>query len=574
MSHLLGKTFLPCFLLIAFGALDSPVRGAATKPNVIIFLMDDMGYGDIHALNPNGCGIPTPHLDEFVKDGAYFVHAHSSSSVCAPSRYALLTGNHVYRGTQPMGTWGMFCPSQIKPGQRTIADVLRSNGYSTAFFGKLHLGGIFYQHDGAPSELFDETDLTRRFTDGPIDHGFDYSLTLPAGIQASPYAFFENDRLSRWSNQSKSFEPFEDNEAALRHFRKIERNNRGVFEMDNWTTQSVGPLLMHSALRYIDKHVERHGQKKPFYIHYCSQAGHSPYVPPAAFNVHDPMNTEDLSADGAIPIAGKTISKRTDMIYEGDVALGLFIAKLRDKGILDDTLIIFTSDNGVAKGIHSRWESPIYTDTKDGPYGGNRVEFDPEQPDRKHVNGQGVAKDGTPLRGKKGFTYEGGHRVPLIFRWGAKIPKGKCIENQLIGLHDVFSTIAALTGSNTTARDGRDSLDFSSVLLDASVTDEPVRKSLYIQGNRPPENRFENERTMTWAAYHVVSDGQGSSVLWKAIISNGRNTLKTLDSSKPYELFDLTNDPGESAPQDQSPMLKQIHSAFIQQLQKNRTAIQ
>ena len=144
----------------------SPLAGAERPPNVLIFLMDDMGYGDVNALNPDGAGFATPNLDALVAKGLTFTQAHSSASVCAPTRYALLTGNHVYRGRLPGGTWSHFQGSQILPGQQTIADQLRDAGYTTAFFGKGHLGSTFLRKDGTPAKDFGETDLSQRFQDG------------------------------------------------------------------------------------------------------------------------------------------------------------------------------------------------------------------------------------------------------------------------------------------------------------------------------------------------------------------------------------------------------------------------
>jgi arylsulfatase A-like enzyme len=331
--------FMGLLALISLSAMALPRPTDARPPNVIIFLMDDMGYGDVHALNPQGSGFATPNLDALVKTGITFTQAHSSASVCAPTRYALLTGNHVYRGKNPGGTWDHFSGSQILSGQQTIADVLRAAGYRTAFFGKGHLGSVFTQNDGTTAKDFDLADLSKPFRDGPRDHGFDYSLILPSGIQGEPYAFFRNDRLSRWDNGKRSWQVFETDAEARSHFKQEKKGtkNKPVFQMDNWSTETVGPLLMHDALGFIDRHIANHGRDKPFYIHYCSQAGHSPYEPPVAFNVNDPINTTEQRAEGAVAIAGQTINKRTDMILEGDVALGLFIETLRTLGILEDT---------------------------------------------------------------------------------------------------------------------------------------------------------------------------------------------------------------------------------------------
>jgi len=508
--------------------------------------MDDMGYGDVHALNPHGAGFETPHLDFLLQTGVVFTNAHSSASVCAPTRYALLTGNHVYRGRNPGGTWDHFSGSQIVLNQKTIADVLRSGGYSTAFFGKSHLGSTFLKSDGTVANGFQDADLSQRFRDGPMDHGFVYSLTLPSGIQSEPYAFFKNDRLARWENNQKSWQHFSDDGVARTFFRKTARDRKKpAYGMDNWSTESVGPLLMHDALAFIDQHVATEGDEKPFFLYYCSQAGHTPYAPPVSFNIKDPLKTDDLAASGAIPIAGTTVNKRTDMIREGDAAIGLFIDKLKSLGLFHNTLIVFTSDNGAAVGPASSWSEPLYHDAKDNStYGGERIEVGVEEHGRDHRNAQGVASDGSPLRGEKGFVYEGGHRVPLVMCWSRKIPGGRRIQNQIIGLHDLFRTLCGLAGVAVPANQANDSYDFSTMLTASGIEAPLVRDSLYIQSNRPWEK---NKKKIfnTWAAYGVTALGNSTDI-WKAVLEYNTKKLDGRSHAKCVELFRLTSDPSES----------------------------
>ena len=131
-----------CALLCthSFAAAETEKTG---RPNILIFMADDIGPGDIHALNPQKRKSITPNIDELIKTGVSFHHAHSPAAVCAPTRYAILTGNHVYRGRLANGTWSPDAPSQIRKGQETLGNRLQKNGYHTAFFGKVHLGGIF-----------------------------------------------------------------------------------------------------------------------------------------------------------------------------------------------------------------------------------------------------------------------------------------------------------------------------------------------------------------------------------------------------------------------------------------------
>ena len=557
-------------LILVVNAL--PLVGADRPPNVLIFLMDDMGYGDVRALNRDGAGFATPNLDALVAKGVTFTQAHSSASVCAPTRYALLTGNHVYRGRLPGGTWSHFAGSQILLGQQTIADRLRDAGYTTAFFGKGHLGSTFLRQDGTPAKDFGDADLSQRFQDGPRDHGFDYSLTLPAGIQSEPYAFFQNDRLTRWNNDRMTWETFENDTEARQHFRSEKRGKKNsVYAMDNWSTETVGPLLVRDALGFIDRHVAEKGTEQPFFIHYCSQAGHSPYAPPVAFNPNDPLNTSELAAPGAVAIAGQTVNKRTDMILEGDVALGLFIEKLTELGILEETLILFTSDNGVAVGPSSTWSNPIYRDVKDDiPYGGNRLEVSPENPQLIHRNGQGVADDGSPLRGEKGFVYEGGHRIPFIVRWDNGIPANQVVRDQVIGLHEVFATVATIAGAKVSTGQAHDSYDFSRVWQAPASNHPLVRTSLFIQSNRPWEQNNQKSNN-TWAAYQA-SRVSNSLDLWKAVLETNIRQPGGKAKAHGVELFHLTKDPSESNNLNETSRLKAIERQFRTQTNQSRTA--
>ncbi len=540
------RFFCVSFFFVGVFWTNASLYASEIKPNILVFVMDDMGYGDIQALNPNGAGFETPHLEFLLEKGVVFTNAHSSASVCAPTRYALLTGNHVYRGRNPGGTWDHFSGSQIVSNQQTIADVLGRAGYSTAFFGKSHLGSTFLKRDGTIANSFDDADMSQRFRDGPIDHGFQYSLTLPAGIQSEPYAFFKNDRLVRWENKQKSWQHFSDDDVARTFFKKTtKKRKKPEYGMDNWSTESVGPLLMRDALAFIDQHVATSGNDKPFFLYYCSQAGHSPYAPPVSFNVKDPLNTDDLAASRAIPIAGTTVNKRTDMIREGDTAIGLFIDKLKSLGLFHNTLIVFTSDNGAAVGPASSWSESLYHDAKNNSeYGGDRIEVDVENPETVHKNAQGIASDGSPLRGEKGFVYEGGHRVPLLMCWSRKIPGGRRIQNQIIGLHDLFRTLCGLAGVAVSADQANDSYDFSEVLTADGIKAPLVRESLYIQSNRPWEQNTKKVFN-TWAAYGVTAVNNSMDI-WKAVLEYNSKKLDGRSDAKCVELFHLSGDPSES----------------------------
>ena len=555
-------------LLLGYALLFSQTPTVfAQKPNVLVFMSDDIGYGDIHASNPQNNHSPTPNLDELAATGISFHHAHSPSSLCAPTRYAILTGNHVYRGRHENGIWSSLSPSQITEGQETLGDQLKKNGYRTDFFGKVHLGGNFKTARGETARNLDDADLTKRFADGPIDHGFDYSLSLPSGIQKSPLAFFKNDRLVRYDTASGSFKTLTSEEIS-RHLRRITdyrikeqyttevRGKQPLHVMDNYSAETVGSLLMQNALRFLDNHFAQHPEQ-PFYIHFMSPAGHRPYAPPLAFNVSDPFNTKDTSAPGAIRVQGVTPTKRTDMVYETDVAMGQFIKKLEALGQLHNTIIVYTSDNGAEVSENSSWSDPAYM-SKDGPawyrgpYGGDRVETSdyPEREARQHLNGQGVGLDGKALRGMKSFVYEGGHRVPLIMRWGGGknfnsiLPPNTRVTDQFISLTDLYRTICTLAGVKVPENQALDSFDFSRFMTDpkpVSSSNPPVRDFMAIQAWRVADSTPINSKRMVWSFYSYGSDYK----IWNAIVSKPKSAT---DFSKVNadELYLLTDDEDQS----------------------------
>jgi len=550
--------------LFVCSILACAATASVDRPNILIFMTDDIGYGDIHVLNPQARKSITPNIDRLAKTGISFHHAHSPAAVCAPTRYAIVTGNHVYRGRLPNGTWNPDDPSQITMGQETLGDRLQKSGYRTAFFGKTHLGGIFKNARGEIVDSFVAADLSQSFNDGVSEHGFDYSLSLPSGIQKNPFAFFRNDRMARYDRAANDFQ-FLSREQVRHHFKTIVDEDkktrystevRGpMYVMDNYTPESAGPLLMQDALRFLDNHFES-DPDKPFYIHYMSQAGHRPYAPPVAFNISDPLNTEDLSAPGAIPVKGMTPTKRTDMIHESDVALGLFMDKLESTGQLKNTIIIYTSDNGAEISERISWSNPNRDAANAhpwyrGPYGGNRTEYSEykNHPNETHLNGQGVGLDKMPLRGMKSFSYEGGHRVPLIIRWGggrnknSVLPPNVKIDDQLISLTDLYRTVCTLAGVKTPDDQALDSFDFSHVLttpLDASH--RPVRKSLAIQAPVLADTSKANKRVrMGWAFYSRGPDGD----ILNAILDLPKSSRDFKDATL-HELYLLSEDEDQS----------------------------
>jgi arylsulfatase A-like enzyme len=323
-----------------------------------------------------------------------------------------------------------------------VAEILQNNGYNTAIFGKLHLGGDFYRKN---SDNFagmwtpeDQVDFARGLQNGPLNYGFNTSYILLRGIQDSPYAFFDNDQLIGNPNDFILWQ------SGAYGCSQIEEDGAGI-GMPYWDSCEVGPILTQKAIEFIDRHHRANlteGTNTPFFLYYASQSAHGPYTPPDFFLGES--------------VKGVTkMTRHTDMIYEIDMALGKLIEALEDRDLIDNTLIIFTSDNG---GIPS-----------DISFGHDAV---------------------GGLRGEKSTIWEGGHRVPFIAKWGdgtlegSVIPPGVTSE-QLIGVHDLTATLAALVGQSLPADQARDSFNFLPVLLGQRSDDEPIRDHIIIEAWRP-----------------------------------------------------------------------------------------
>jgi len=359
---------------------------AAPRPSFLVIFTDDVGWGDIHCYNPHG-KIPTPNVDRLAREGMMFTHAHTPAALCAPTRYAMLTGNYPWRGRNPGGTWGFNVPSQLKPGQKTVAGMLKTAGYRTAMFGKAGTGGFWAD---APDEK-----PGRRLA--PMEWGFDYSFLIPRGHQAPPKAFFEN----------------------------------GVRVKLDWDVSQVGHRLLDKAVKFLDD-IHNSGQPQPFYLYFCTDGAHSPFVPAAS-----------LSGQ---PLKGATkMTDHTDMIHETDILTGKLIEALEQRGLLENTLMVYTSDNG---GLPM--ERPMGHDAVAG------------------------------LRGRKAFIFEGGTRVPFVVRWPGKVPAGT-VRRQPIGTHDIVATALELAGVRVPADQALDSASLVPVLLGQRDDSQPIRDSLQVQ---------------------------------------------------------------------------------------------
>ncbi|MEM6771528.1 MAG: sulfatase-like hydrolase/transferase, partial [Bacteroidota bacterium] len=360
LRHQIFTTFL---LLLSLG-----LTAQAKLPNVVLVLADDIGPGDLagyRRLLGEKVIVETPNLDRLMREGTAYTDAHSPNALCAPSRCAIMTGNNTYHSYAPWGVWGSYQKSPIKDTDMTLGKLMQQAGYQTAFLGKWHLGGDFYRK--GTTEIYREgnrnipeleVDLRRIVGDGPLQRGFDYSLVFPAGIQNVPYAVYENDV---WMPLYPG--------SVLGEYTQQDANRSG-FKIDkmeglgdsNWNAFDMGPLLASKAVNYI-----REAQAgRPLFMYYCSQAVHVPHTPALLLDGQQVRNT--------------TPSNHLDMVKELDVQMGMLIKALEEKGIYDNTLFIFTSDNGGLlrkESISAGHNSPaIYRGGKNQAFeGGHRVPF-------------------------------------------------------------------------------------------------------------------------------------------------------------------------------------------------------
>ena len=361
---------------------------ATSTPNIVYILADDMGYGDM-GCNNSESRIPTPNLDRLSSQGMRFTDAHAPSSVCTPSRYAILTGRYCWRTELKRGVLWPWDPPLIRPDQLTVGELLRRAGYRTACIGKWHLGWHWATKDGEPAnkgiapggydaplryELGKNIDYTERVRGGPIDCGFDtyFGEDVP---NFPPYTWFEQDRLLVQPTEEKPEEMF---------------GHPGAMS-PGWELEAVMPEITRRSAQYIEDSGE-----EPFFLYFPLTAPHTPIVPTAAFR--------GMSGAG----------EYGDYVCEVDWCVGEIMAALERKGVADNTLLIFASDNGP--------EHFAYDCARDhGHYS------------MAH------------LRGLKRDTWEGGHRVPFIARWPEVIaPGAEC--DQLTSHGDLMATCAQITG--------------------------------------------------------------------------------------------------------------------------------
>src|SRR5262245_6126480 len=382
-----------------------------TRPNVVVILADDLGYGDVKCFNPEG-KIATPHLDKLAAAGMRFTDAHSASAVCTPTRYGLLTGRYCWRTKLQSGVLGGLSPRLIEPGRETIASLLRSAGYATSCIGKWHLGMDWALKPGkGVTELAIEprgqvfnVEYTKPIRNGPTSVGFDSYFGVAASLDMVPYAYIENDRLTANPTDDREFRMRPENAKAV---------TRKGPAAPGFEVADVLPTLTRAAVKYLGERAKQPG--KPFFLYLPLTAPHTPIAPSKEW-------------------AGKSgLGSYADFVMQTDHAVGEVLTAFDANELTSDTLVVFTSDNGcspqadfpdlLAKGHH-----PSYR-----------------------------------FRGTKADVYDGGHRVPFLVRWPGVVKPGTTSE-QLVCLNDLFRTCADVAGVRVPEPAGEDSYSFPPVL--------------------------------------------------------------------------------------------------------------
>lgn len=297
-------------LLVACGTSRNKAQpnNSSKTPNIIFILADDLGYGDVQAYNPEG-KISTPYLNRLADEGIRFTNAHSSSAVCTPSRYSILTGRYPWRTHLQHGVlWG-YSPPLIDSARLTVAGLLQQHGYYTGVIGKWHLGLNWPLKEGeTKAESGWEIDYGQPITGGPLTRGFDYFYGISASLDMPPYVYIENDRTVGTPTVLKRFP------------------REGVAEKD-FEAVDVLPVLAHKAKQWL---TERSGNQQPFFLYLPLTSPHTPIVPHAAFK-------------------GKSgLTEYGDFVMATDWAVGEVMKTLDSLGISDNTMVFFGSDNGFA----------------------------------------------------------------------------------------------------------------------------------------------------------------------------------------------------------------------------------
>ncbi len=373
------------FLVFCTVFLVTPL--SAQKPNVIFILADDMGYGDVQALDPQS-KIATPNLNRMAKEGMTFTDGHSPSAVCTPTRYATLTGRYCWRSRLKSGVLNGYGTPLIEKERPTVASFLKEHGYETGIDGKWHLGLGFQKTDG-------KWDWSKKLDYSPVDVGFDYSYIIPASLDFPPYVYIEGHEITGQPDRTQAKQEFPG------YLRAGELGSDfSIIDCLDQLTEKAGNYIGEKAKG-----------EKPFFLYFPLTAPHKPVLPHPRF------------------VGKSRLGPYGDFIMQVDWTVGEVLKAVDEAGIAENTAIFYTSDNGSFMYRETDPKAPAHVkdSTVQAYFEGNHT-----------ANG--------PLRGTKADIWEAGHRVPFFVRWPAKVKAGSTCDRTICHV-DLFATAAALAGA-------------------------------------------------------------------------------------------------------------------------------
>ncbi|TLP81274.1 sulfatase family protein [Maribacter sp. ACAM166] len=450
-------------------------RKEQTKPNIIYVLADDLGYGDISIFNKNG-KIKTPNIDRMAAEGIRFTDAHTSSAVCTPTRYGIITGRYNWRSTLKSGVLTGNSKALIATKRKTVASLLKQFNYTTAFIGKWHLGWDWAmknpeEHLGTgwnPAD-FDNIDFSKPVKNGPKDLGFDYSYGHSGSLDMAPYVYVENGMPTEIPDTTSV------NKDQYSWWRKGPTSSDFIHE-------DVTPNFFRKSIEYIK---EKSKEENPFFMYLALPSPHTPILP-----------TKEWQGKSGLNPYG-------DFIMMVDNYIGQLEKVIQEAGIEKNTIVIFTSDNGCSPEANfelmkQKGHHPSYI-----------------------------------YRGHKADIFEGGHKVPFIVKWPAKIDQGM-VSDEIICTTDLMATCADIVGYSLSDDEGEDSYSLLP-LFEQAKPDTPLREATVhhsINGDFAI-------RKGDWKL--IMCPGSGG---WSFPSPNKDQGV--IESLPPIQLYNLKNDPGET----------------------------
>lgn len=458
------------------------------KPNIIFILADDLGIGDLSTYNPSG-KIKTTNLDRIASEGVCFTDAHSSSSVSTPTRYGILTGRYNWRSSLKEGVLFGYDKSFIKADRSTIATVLKRGGYETACIGKWHLGWTWSNIDKGK----DKIDFTQPISEGPTDRGFDYFYGIAGSLDMDPYVYVENNKPTAMPDRVTS-------DKGLRFWRK------GPTASD-FNHEDCLPNFIRRAQNYIK---EKAKNDNPFFLYLPLPAPHTPILP-----IKEYQGKSGIGAYG-------------DYVLMVDDMVGKVLKSVKEVGIDDNTIIVFTSDNGCSPAANIKG-------MKDKGHLANYI-----------------------YRGHKADLFDGGHRIPCLIRWSENIHPHKI--NQTICLTDFFATFADIADIKIKDSEGEDSYSLKPILLEDN------------------ETKIIREATVHHSINGEFSIRQGD---WKLLMSASSggwsfpkpNNIKELAKLPKVQLYNMAIDPSETKNLEAEfpEKVKQLRDLLVKYIEEGRS---